>query len=222
MHSRSFIPIAICLASSGTRALAQAGVVADRSGVRATLPIAEEIALARSAAPKDVSAHATVLVFTGTGYVVAVQGSSGTTCAVLRSWPKSLEPQCFDVEASTTILPILLREAELQILGKAPAEIEGDREEGIRAGQYRLPSRPAMSYMLSSAQELYSDDGQRVGRWKPHLMIYFPYLQNTDLGLDSTGRVGRLMLFDAGKPLSTLVIIQDVFVTPDSPASASP
>ena len=57
---------------------------------------AKEIALARSAAPAEVSRDATVYVLTDTGYAVAVPGSNGNACLVDRSWPDSLEPQCFD------------------------------------------------------------------------------------------------------------------------------
>src|SRR5438477_11949755 len=45
-----------------------------------------EIALARSAAPENVSAHATVKVLTAAGYEVAAQGDHGFVCIVMRGW----------------------------------------------------------------------------------------------------------------------------------------
>src|SRR5215469_2022026 len=45
-----------------------------------------EVALARSAAPDNVSAHATIKVFTADGYKVAAQGDNGFVCIVMRSW----------------------------------------------------------------------------------------------------------------------------------------
>ncbi len=45
-----------------------------------------ETALARSAAPENVSAHATVKVLTAAGYKVAAQGDNGFVCIVMRGW----------------------------------------------------------------------------------------------------------------------------------------
>jgi len=46
----------------------------------------EEIALARSAAPKSVSQDATVLVLGRQGYQTAVEGKNGFVCMVERGW----------------------------------------------------------------------------------------------------------------------------------------
>src|ERR671916_1128071 len=98
----------------------------SKSGRRILLSLDYEIALARSAAPPSVSAHARVLVFTDSGFVVADSGSSGVTCVVNRSWPLSLEPHCFDAEGAASIMPQELRRAELGHRGVPAAEI--DRE----------------------------------------------------------------------------------------------
>ncbi len=47
---------------------------------------AEEIALARSAAPPSISAKAEVLVLGEHGYQTAVKGTNGFVCFVQRSW----------------------------------------------------------------------------------------------------------------------------------------
>ena len=47
---------------------------------------AEEIALARSAAPASISKDATILVMTRTGYETAVQGTNGFVCWVGRGF----------------------------------------------------------------------------------------------------------------------------------------
>src|ERR1700758_4911591 len=47
---------------------------------------ADEIALAKSAAPPSISDGATILVLTAHGYDTAVKGSNGFVCAVERSW----------------------------------------------------------------------------------------------------------------------------------------
>jgi hypothetical protein len=188
---------------------------AQRAGERIVLPRAQEIALARSAAPADVSGASTVLVFEkGRGYVVAEEGTNGVTCYVSRSQPQSLEPHCFDPEGSRTILQIDLREAELRERGMAEGEIDREIAGAIASGELELPERPAMSYMLSSAQVLYNDDGERVGAWKPHLMIYWPYLEPADLGLGETPSPTAGMVVDPGTPRANLLVVVPQFVDP--------
>ena len=50
------------------------------------MPQDAEIALARSAAPDNVSSRATIKILTPTGFKVAVEGDNGSACLVLRGW----------------------------------------------------------------------------------------------------------------------------------------
>lgn len=186
---------------------------AGRAGRRALLPAAREIALARSAAPVAVGDSASVYVFTDTGYVLAVRGASGVACYVSRSWPESIEPHCFDAEGAATIMPMEMRRVELLHQGRTPDEVDQEIAVGLTSGRYRLPRRPAMSYMMSGGQILYNDEGRRVGRWQPHLMIYYPFLTGADLGLAGDD-LNSAILVDPGKPTSNMMIVLRQFVEP--------
>ena len=85
--------------------------------------------------------------------------------------------------------------------------------EGLRTGEFRLPPRPAMSYMMSAVQELISDEGQSAGARRPHLMIYFPYLTEEGIGLSGPPSSEAAMIVDPGTPLSNILILVDDFVT---------
>lgn len=167
---------------------------------------AEEIALARSAAPARVSGDATIMVVRGNRYAVAEGGSNGNTCLVARSQELSLEPICYDREASVTILPIELRRFELRRAGASAAEIDARIDAAMEAGELRAPSRPAMAYMMSPGQVLYSDDGRQVGRWMPHLHIYYPNLRSADVGLFGDPAMDPAIVDDEGTPTSSIVI----------------
>lgn len=167
---------------------------------------ADEIALARSAAPARVSGEATIMVARGDRYAVAEEGSNGNTCLVARSQELSLEPICYDREASVTILPIELRRFELRRLGASAAEIDARIETAIEAGELRAPSRPAMAYMMSPGQILYNDEGERVGRWMPHLHVYYPHLRSADVGLFGDPAMDAAVVADEGTPTSSIVI----------------
>ena len=189
-------------------------VAAGRTGPRPLLPREREIALARSAAPAEVSRDATVMVFTERGFEVAVKGTSGVTCVVNRSHPQSLEPHCFDAEGSATVLPMELRRTELLREGKSTEEIDREIAGGLLSGKYRLPRRPAMSYMMSPEQVLYNDEGRRVGKWQPHLMIFYPHLTSADLGLGGPPSAQAALVVDEGKAVSNIMIVVKDFAGP--------
>ena len=195
------------LLACGPLAATTQSSTAHRTGPRDVLPRAHEVALARSAAPADVSGAATVLAWNGDDFEVAEQGTNGVTCYVARSWVESLEPHCFDVEGSETILPIHILELRLQVQGMDEAAIDAEIERRIAGGELRLPTRPVMSYMMSEEQVLISDDGDAVGAWYPHVMIYYPNLDADALGLGAATSAAAGVVTDPGTPLSSLMLI---------------
>jgi len=169
-RQRRALLVVAALCSSET-ALAQ-----KRPGARPTMPRGREIALARSAAPSVVSENARVWIWTGVRYVIADSGKSSVNCYVGRPWDEGVEPHCFDEEGSRTIMPIMMRRVELYAAGKPELEVERDIADGLTSGRFRLPSRAAITYMMSGAQKLVNGEGTAVGAWQPHMMIYMPYL----------------------------------------------
>lgn len=183
-----------------------------RVGRRTVLPRDSEIALARSAAPPSVSAQAAVMIFTDSGYVTVEQGTNGVVCVVNRSWPNSLEPHCFDSEGAATILPMELERTMLYHRGRSADDADRVIAAGLASGRFRLPKRPAMSYMMSAGQQLVGDDGKPAGHWRPHIMIYYPMLTNRDVGLASVPDMTVGVVTDDAAPTSSLMIIMPQFV----------
>ena len=96
----------LLVASTPVLGISAQAAGAGQTGRRTLLARGTEIALARSGAPASVSAAARVLVLTDSGFVEAAPGTNGVTCLVNRSWIQSLEPECFDAEASATVLAV--------------------------------------------------------------------------------------------------------------------
>ena len=80
---------------------------------------ADEIAMARSAAPPSISTDAEVLTLGAKGYETAAKGKNGFVCIVERSWasgvddaefwnPKERAPICFNPASARSVLPTLL------------------------------------------------------------------------------------------------------------------
>lgn len=205
--------LSLALVEAGPAAAQSA---ATRNGPRPVLPRAAEVALARSAAPASISDGSRVWAFTGTTYVVADSGQTGVNCYVGRPWSGSLEPHCFDAEGAATVLPIQIRRIELYAAGRTETAVEAEIAQGILSGRFRLPSRSAVTYMMSAAQNLVTGPGTPIGAWRPHLMIYQPFVTAEAVGL-AKGGGGVMLVENSGMALAALIIPLEHFVpAPDS------
>jgi len=155
---------------------------------------ADEIALAKSAAPPSIADKATILVLTPRGYDTAVKGSNGFVCAVERSWmsnydfpqfwnPHMRGPLCYNPAAVRSILPYTIRRTELVLAGRSKSEMSATIKGDI--AKHKLPplEAGAMTYMLSKQQVL----NDHAHNWVPHLMFYFPRKPASSWGADLPG-----------------------------------
>lgn len=176
----------------------------------APLPEAEEIALARTAAPAEVSDHATIYVLRADGPAKVIEGGNGCTCMVSRDLHRgSRYPICFDQEATRTLFPRELMELRLRFEGRSEPEVKRQVAAAYAAGTLPHPARPAVVYMMSSRQVLFSSpepDGRRVGAWHPHLMIALPNATGAQLGFGEDGSAGDLTLDRPGEPSAQLIV----------------
>lgn len=211
----------LVLLLSGTVNLLVAQEKLGTPGPRLSLPRAEEVALARSAAPSSVSSGARVWLFSAGRYIVADSGTNSVQCYVGRGWPKALEPHCFDEEGARTIMPIEMLQSELLHRGISGDSVQRTIAAGIASGKFRLPQRPAMSWMQSASQVLYDDDGSRVGAWKPHIMIYYPYLTAQGIGTGTNQDVGAGIVVSPGGPMANIMIVVSSPVHPANDSSPS-
>lgn len=185
------------------------------------MPRDAEVALARSAAPANVSGRATIKVLTQSGYVVDRTGDNGFVCMVLRGWaaptytPEQLRdlvydatvraPICFDPGAARTVMPYYELRSRLGMEGRTPDEIAQRVEAAYARGE--LPQRDGASfaYMWSANQQL----GPGIGHWHPHMMVFTPYYKNAMLGDNAFGQPLPIVTDDGGTPFAVVVIPVD-------------
>jgi hypothetical protein len=117
-----------------------------------------EIALALSSCPSTLAEKAGVYVLEASGYVKVRESQNGFTSIVQHSVPGAQEPQCMDAEGARTILPRILRVAELRAQGKSPDEIKRFVAEAFAKGVFQPPRRGGIDYMLSTENVVYRDD----------------------------------------------------------------
>jgi hypothetical protein len=153
---------------------------------------ADEIALARSAAPPSISSNATVFVLGAHGYTVAAKGTNGFTCLVERGWEADFGnpefwdtrvrgPLCFNAEAARTVMPAHIERTEWALAGLSMAQMKE------RARMSKLantaPAPGAMCFMMSKDGFLTGADGH----WHPHLMFYLPTKDTASWGANADG-----------------------------------
>jgi hypothetical protein len=153
-----------------------------------------EIALARTAAPKSISADATVVVLGRHGYETAVQGKNGFVCIVERAWmspfdhpefwnPKNRSPICYNPAAARSIMPYTFKRTELALAGLSKPQMLDRIKTAVAKNELSTPEPGAMSYMMSREQYL----SDAVGHWFPHLMFHIPRTDGANWGANLDG-----------------------------------
>lgn len=188
---------------------------------------AQEIALARTAAPPAISMHATVLVLGAHGYFTAVPGRNGFVCLVTRSWDASVTvnrarfwnpnfriPMCFNAQGSQTVLAEYLRTTGWALAGASRSEI-GAREKAAWAdGTLKPPGAGAICYMMSKDSW---GVGGNPGPWRPHLMFYFPARHTPNWGANLPG-TPVLASVSSGNAETRVMVVVVPFWSDGSPA----
>ena len=155
---------------------------------------AEEIALARSAAPASISKDATVLVLTRTGYETAVKGSNGFVCWVARGfsgapdWTERWNPKiraagCDNPQAARTVTPIAKLRTALTLAGRTDADVAKRIKAAMRSKEIPPLEPGAMCYMMSKSSYL-SEDGEHD---MAHVMFYVPFKDGANWGANAEG-----------------------------------
>lgn len=142
----------------------------------------DEIAMARSAAPAAIAAHASVLVLASHGYVTAVKGTNGFVCLVVRSWdneldansgvfwnPKFRAPFCLNPAGAQYELTLYLMRTQWVVAGASEQEIAAREQGAWAAGKLHEPQAGAMCYMMSRRGNLGGGSP-----WHSHVMFYVP------------------------------------------------
>ena len=199
---RMFFPLLLV----GTSTLAAAQTVAPKAAYDFSLPREERIKLAKSAAPPEISEHATVYVLDRSGYARVQEGTNGFSCFVDRQTPLNLEPTCFDAEGSASTLPTRIYAEEQRAKGKTEEEIKAGIEAGYKAGKFRAPGKPGIVYMMSEKGMLFIADAHKMVPLPPHLMFYAPYATDKDIG-SPPAAANMPHLIRAGQPDAVVIVI---------------
>ncbi len=155
----------------------------------------EEIAVARSAAPASISAHARILVLGKRAYETAAPGDNGFVCLVVRSWdmsfdnpefwnPRIRSPECFNAAGARSVLPRYLERTRWVLAGHSLARMRAQAAAARAAGEGMKPLPGAICFMMS--RNGYLNDSV-AGPWYPHVMSFALGVPPADLGAGLPG-----------------------------------
>jgi hypothetical protein len=155
---------------------------------------ADEIALARSAAPDAISGHATILVLTRTGYRTAIAGTNGFVCLVSRGfsgapdWPERWNPkiraaECENRQAARSVAPFIKIRTAMTLAGRTDAEVLARIEAALRSKEIPPLAPGAMSYMMSKSSYLSAEGEHDMA----HVMFFVPFKDGAAWGANTPG-----------------------------------
>ena len=163
----------------------------------------DEIALARTAAPAEISRDATILVLTRHGYETAVKGTNGFACLVERAWagplpsvnfsPKNRAPLCLNPQAVHFVLPTDYKRTEWALAGESKEQIIESTKTAYAKGDLPPFEPGAIAYMMSKEACLNAKCGNLA-----HVMFYTPPIDNKTWGADVPN--SPILSFSQGPP----------------------
>jgi hypothetical protein len=130
-------------------------------------------------------------------------GKNGFTCLISRQYPNTLEPECFDAEGTTTILPARFFVESQRAAGANETEIEAQLEAGFKSGRFKAPRKPGLVYMLSDHNYVFDPGRKQIIHFPGHLMFYAPYATAKDVGEGP----GAPFLVSPGTPHALMIVV---------------
>jgi hypothetical protein len=171
------------------------------------IPLEQEIALAKSAAPAAVSDSAEIWALGDRGFEKVRAGTNGYGCIVQRALSgQSLIPRCDDPSGVAALFPVYQLIETMRRDGKTVGEAKKAIADGFRTGTLKTPKHGGFSYMYSV--DGYFAAGDRRIPFTPHAMIYWPNCNTNMLGMKTAKDMSGTALgfIDYGTPECTLIV----------------
>jgi len=172
-----------------------------------------EIALARTAAPEDISRDSTVWVLGRHGYETAVEGKNGFVCVVERAWmapfdnpefwnPKNRSLDCYNPPAARTVLPLVKIRTEMVLAGFSKEQIIEKLKVAKNKGEIPALEPGGMSYMMSKVAYLTDRGSHNLS----HIMFFVPTTDAANWGANSAQSPVALLHQDPIAGITTFII----------------
>lgn len=150
----------------------------------AALGYETEVSDAAEGGPKHITAQASYMIWSGTKYITKVKGTNEFVCLVLRDKMGRFEPSCLNQPAMESVFPVYEYQTQLLQTGVSIADVHRQITEKFSKGEFQSPAPGALVYMMSKRNKFYNHFEQKLVDVGPHLMLYFPRIKESSLGLN--------------------------------------
>lgn len=168
------------------------------------LPAEVQINMAIQAAPEMYQDEATVLGYNKKGELVSLrEGTNGLVCLADDPNKEGISVACYGIELE----PFMARGRQLRAEGKSEEEIREIRKQEIDAGKLKMPSEPAMVYILGAEESDLDTKTGELANSRIRYVLYKPYMTGESTGLPTKPQApGMPWLMDANTHRSHIMI----------------
>lgn len=168
------------------------------------LPAEVQIKMAIQAAPEMYQDEATVLGYNKEGELVTLRdGTNGLVCLADDPNKEGISVACYGIELE----PFMARGRQLRAEGKSEEEIREIRKQEIDAGKLKMPSEPAMVYVLGAEESDLDTKTGELASSRIRYVLYKPYMTGESTGLPTKPQApGMPWLMDANTHRSHIMI----------------
>lgn len=168
------------------------------------LPAKIQIKTALMAAPKMLRDKAKVLGYDKNGELVTLRkGTNEMVCLADDPNKDGISVACYSKELE----PFMARGRELVQKGKKGKEERKIRKKEIDSGELKMPSEPAMLYVVSGQEDNYNKKTGELKNSSMRYVLYKPYMTGESTGLPTKPQApGMPWLMDANTHRSHIMI----------------
>ena len=168
------------------------------------LPAEVQIKTAVLAAPEMYQDEATVLGYNAEGKLITLrEGSNGMICLADDPNKEGISVACYGAELE----PYMSRGRDLIAEGKTEDEKREIRKQEIDAGTLKMPSEPAMVYILAAEDKDLNPETGELENSRIRYVLYKPYMTGETTGLPTKPQApGMPWLMDANTHRSHIMI----------------
>lgn len=220
MNAKRFAPVVTLILASIVVCAAQGQAQDDKDKYPSMASVDQymmereaEIALARTAAPEDISRDATVWVLGRHGYETAVEGKNGFVCVVERAWmapfnnpefwnPRNRSPDCYNPPAARTVLPLVKIRTEMVLAGLSKEQVIEKLKAAKSEKDIPALEPGGMAYMMSKQAYLTDRGSHNLS----HVMFFVPSTDAANWGANSARSPVGLLQQDPIAGITTFII----------------
>ena len=163
------------------------------------------ISMASEAAPKNVTAEATIMKFSNGVFHTIREGSNNFSCMIISDPQGRYEPSCFNEEAMRSVFPTYEYQMTKLYLGKSHEEVYKMMEIEFKKGNLPAAEHGSLVYMMSPNNKWFNPNTNTIEPTPVHQMYYYPKLSNRTFSLSNE----NVFMWQGYPHLTALVVVID-------------